>query len=76
MSASDISEGVEKYNNLNGGKSETVSKVTEKFGKAANLAIESYAKLETIDSEKQYETISAQTDLLMADIDALGQKSD
>lgn len=75
MSSSDISAGVEKYNNTNGGKSESVSKVTGYLSQGLNAAVNAAAKIATIDSEKQYETISAQTDILMADIEALGQKS-
>lgn len=75
MSSSDISAGVEKYNNSNGGKSESVAKVTGYLSQGLNAAVNAYAKLETIDSEKQYETISTQTDILMADIEALGQKA-
>jgi len=75
MSSSDISAGVEKYINSDSGKSEAVSKWSGWLSKGANVAVDAYAKLETIESEKQYETISAQTDILMADIDALGQKS-
>lgn len=75
MSSSDISAGVEKYNNTNGGKSESVSKVAGYLSQGLNAAVNAAAKIATIDSEKQYETISAQTDILMADIEALGQKS-
>lgn len=45
------------------------------LSKGVNVAVDAYARLETISSEREYERISAKTDILMADIDALGQKS-
>jgi len=41
--------------------------------KSLSLAIDAYVKTQTIGYERQYENISAKTDLLMADIDKLGQ---
>lgn len=41
--------------------------------KSLSLAIDAYVKTKTIGYERQYENISAKTDLLMADIDKLGQ---
>lgn len=74
IDANEITRGV---NELDTGKakSKTVTKFAEGAGKALSIAIDSYAKLATIESEKQYENISAKTDILMADIDALGKKA-
>lgn len=75
MSSSEISAGVEKYYNTNGGKSEAIAKTAEYIGKGSSILIEAASKLASIDYEKEYETIASRTDLLMADINALGQKS-
>lgn len=74
MSADEITNEVSRLDNPNA-KSSKVATVAEYAGKGLNKAIDAYAKLATIESEKEYERISAQTDILMADIDALGQKS-
>ena len=74
MSADEITNEVSRLDDSNA-KSSNVTKVAGYVGPALNTAIQAYAKLETIESEKEYERISAQTDILMADIDALGQKA-
>lgn len=74
MSADNITNGA---NNLDkpSSKSETVTKFASYADKIGNKAVSAYAQLETIESEKEYERIAAETDILMADIDALGQKA-
>ena len=74
MSADEITNEVSRLDNSNA-KSTNVTKVAEYIGNGLNTAVQAYAKLATIESEKEYERISAQTDILMADIDALGQKA-
>ena len=74
MSADEITNEVSRLDDSNA-KSSNVTKVAGYIGSGLNTAIQAYAKLETIESEKEYERISAQTDIIMADIDALGQKA-
>ena len=74
MSADEITNEVSRLDNSNA-KSTNVTKAAEYAGKGLKAAVQAYAKFETIDYEKEYERISAQTDILMADIDALGQKA-
>lgn len=74
IGADDIASGAEnarmtEENNRNWAKN------IDKFGKLGNVLIEAATKLASIDYEKEFETIAARTDLLMADIEALGQKS-
>ena len=46
-----------------------------KFGQGVNILVDAATKLASIEYDKEFETIAARTDLLMADIDALSQKS-
>ena len=74
MSADEITNEVSRLDDSNA-KSTNVTKAAEYIGKGLDMAVDAYAKLNTIESEKEYERISAETDILMADIDALGQKA-
>ena len=46
-----------------------------KFGQGVDILVDAATKLASIEYDKEFETIAARTDLLMADIDALSQKS-
>lgn len=70
LSAEDIAR---QYNGDNAPSS--TSKTAAAISKGINVAVDAYARLETISAEKEFETIAAQADILMADINALGQKS-
>lgn len=74
MSADEITNAVNSLDSSSS-KSTSVSKVAGYAGKGLRMGVDAYARLETIDSEKEYERISAETDIIMADIEALGQKA-
>lgn len=74
MSADDISSAI-KNGHDEPTKRTTTTKVIQEFGKTGRLIVDSWAKLEAIDYEKQIADIKATTDILMASIDLLGQKA-
>lgn len=74
MSADEIAQQIsrnERANNNNAKFEKTMSILSS----GASTIINAIVKLATISYERDYENISAKTDLLMADIDKLGQKS-
>lgn len=72
MSSDEIYQQIsrnERANNNTNNYEKTLGFLT----KSLSLAIDAYVKTQTIGYERQYENISAKTDLLMANIDKLGQ---
>lgn len=71
MSADEISQQLSRNERNNSGNK--FSKVASYFNQGLNLAVNSIVKTQTIDYDRKYENISNQVDLLMADINKLGQ---
>ena len=55
--------------------SSNTSNIIRTLGGVGNIIIDSYTKLETLGYEKEFETVSAKTDILMAEIEALGREA-
>lgn len=71
MSPDEISQQLSRNERNNSGNK--FSKVASYFNQGLNLAVNSIVKTQTIDYDRKYENISNQVDLLMADINKLGQ---
>lgn len=74
ISADDIASGAENAR-MAEENNKKWSNAASKITGAGNVLIDAATKLASIEYDKEFETIAARTDLLMADIDALSQKS-
>lgn len=72
MSADEISQQLSRNERRNNNISK-VGNAVSSFGSLFSLGVNAYVKTQTIDYDRKYENISNQVDLLMADINKLGQ---
>lgn len=74
ISADDIASGAENAKTAQENNKSFANNIS-KFGQGVDILMDAASKLASIEYDKEFETIAARTDLLMADIEALSQKS-
>lgn len=74
ISANDIASGAENAKTAQENNKSFANNIS-KFGQGVDILLDAASKLASIEYDKEFEIIAARTDLLMVDIDALGQKA-